>query len=351
MTARWWAFLIATGVAAGALLIDPAAVLPDRLEDRLIQEAVRWSLRSVRTEIFHDGQVHVVILGSGTPQAGTGRLPQSTAIIAGDRFIVVDAGEGAGRQIADLKIPVERVTDILITHFHSDHIGGLGQLLNQSWNAGRTHPIVVRGPRGLQALMSALERFYAPDIRYRSAGSVESNDPTLALGDVQSFELVDGENEWILSDEDGVRIVAFRVDHGHVFPAVGYRIEALGRTVVISGDTKATPLMVQAAKDADILIHEVVNARMMRNAAVGLDRAGLPTEAARARGIVAYHADTLEVADIGRVADVGHLVLSHLLPAPPNRIVERLFVEGMDQRFDGKITVARDGIEFTLAPR
>lgn len=334
-----------------ALMIDPAAVLPDGLEDRLIQEIALRSVRSIRTDLFEDGQVHVVILGSGTPQPGTGRRPQSTAIIAGDRFIVVDAGEGAGRQIADLKLPLERVTDLLVTHFHSDHIGGLGQLLNQSWNAGRTHPIVVRGPQGLGELMAALERFYAPDIRYRSAGSVEQNDPALALGDVRSFEMVDGENEWVLSEEDGVRIVAFRVDHGHVFPAVGYRIEAFGRSVVISGDTKTTPLMDAAASGADLLIHEAVNTRMMRNAAVALDRAGLPTEAARARGVVAYHAGTLDVADIAETAGVGHLVLSHLLPVPPNWIAESIFVEGMDQRFGGEITVARDGTELTLPPR
>ncbi len=351
MTRTRWALLIAAGVAAAALMIDPAAVLPDGLQDRLIQETVRRNLRSVRTDVFHDGQVHVVILGSGTPQTGTGRLPQSTAIIAGERFIVVDAGEGAGRQIADLKLPLEAVTDVLITHFHSDHIGGLGQLLNQSWNAGRAHPIVVRGPQQLDELMAALERFYEPDIGYRSAGKVESNDPTLALGEVKAFEMVEGENEWLLSDDDGIRITAFRVDHGHVFPAVGYRIEALGRSVVISGDTMATPLVVRAAMGADLLVHEAVNGDMMRSAAVALDEAGLPTQAARARGVVAYHADILEVADVAREAGVRHLVLSHLLPAPPNRIAESIFVEGMNQRFDGEITLARDGMEFTLDPR
>jgi len=136
-----------------------------------------------------------------------------------------------------------------------------------------------------------------------------------------------------------------------VFPAVGYRIEALGRSVVISGDTVATPLVVQAAKGADLLVHEAVNADMMRSAAVALDEAGLPTEAARARGVVAYHADILEVADVAHEAGVRHLVLSHLLPAPPNRIAESIFVEGMNERFDGEITLARDGMEFALDPR
>jgi len=191
MTPTRWALLIAAGVAAAALTIDPAAALPERLEGRLIQETVRRNLRSVRTDLFHDGRVHVVILGIGTPQPRTGRLPQSTAVITGDRFIVVDAGEGAGRKIADLKLSLDKVTDVLITHFHSDHIGGLGQLLNQSWNAGRTQPIVVWGPEGIEELMAALERFYEPDIRYRSAGKVESNDPALALGEVRSFEMVE----------------------------------------------------------------------------------------------------------------------------------------------------------------
>ncbi len=339
------------GVIMGLVLTSGcAALIPQKMQDRFIQKTARASVENIRTGLLDDGFIHVITLGTGSPQPGAGRLPQSTAVLTGGRFIVIDAGEGAGRQIADLNLPLHRVTDVLITHFHSDHIGGLGQLLNQSWNSGRTEPVTVWGPEGIQPIMESLEMLYAADISYRTANIVEHNDPALALGDVRAFELVEGENEWVIEETEDLKIVAFRVDHGHVFPAVGYRIETGGRSVVISGDTRATPLMVDAARDADLLIHEAVNTTMMNAAAIGLEEGNRPVEAARARGVVDYHADTLALADMAQEAGVRHLVLSHLIPVPPNHMAEQMFMKGMGSRFSGKITVARDGMEFTIKP-
>lgn len=327
-----------------------AALLPDQVQNRMIRRAGEKSVERLRTDLFEDGNLHVIALGTGSPQPGTGRLPTSTAVIAGDRFIVVDAGEGAGRQIADLGLPLHRVTDVLVTHFHSDHIGGLGQLLNQSWNDGRTHPIRVWGPTGLERIMRGYEDVYAADIAYRTANVVEHNDPSLALGETRTFSLQEGENRIVLNEMEELRIAAIRVDHGHVEPAVGYRIEFRALTVVFSGDTVATPLMIEAARDADLLIHEAVNSTMVTQGAIGMERAGRPVEADRARAVVGYHADTIELAKIAEQAGVEHLVLTHLIPVPPNRVAESIFVEGMNEHFSGRITMARDGMEFTLKP-
>lgn len=335
---------------ASTLLTGCVSLLPEGVKHGRVRRAGRQAAERLRHDLFSDGKLHVVILGSGTPQAGANRLPQSTAIIAGDRFIVVDAGEGAGRQIADLGLPLDRITDVFITHFHSDHIGGLGQLLNQSWNFGRRQAVTVHGPTGLESIMQGFAQVYAPDISYRAANVVEHNDPALALADVATFDDLDPGAPRILVEDGPLTVAAFRVDHGHVHPAVGYRITYGNRTVVVSGDTVASPLMVEAARGADLLLHEALNAMMVTEGAKGLEAAGLPVEADRARAVIGYHADTLALADIAREAGVRHLVLTHLIPVPPHRTAERLFVDGMSDRFDGRITVARDGMEFCLEP-
>jgi ribonuclease Z len=350
MTPRKRILLAGVPALAAAIAAGCMDMIPRDVQDRLMQRAGAQAVHRLRYGVFGDGNIHVLVLGSGTPQPGTGRLPAATAIIAGNRFLVVDAGEGAGRQIADLGLPLHKVTDVLITHFHSDHIAGLGQLLNQSWNDGRTHPIVVHGPEGIADIMDGFARVYASDIEYRSAGAVEHNDPGLALAEVRSFAMPASESRWSLEEGTDLRIEAFRVDHGHVAPAVGYRIQAGGRVVVVSGDTRASPLMVEAARGADLLVHEALNARMVRNGALGMERAGRPVEARRARAIIDYHADTLEVARVAAEAGVEHLVLTHLIPVPPNRIVERVFVDGMAELYAGPITVARDGTEIVLTP-
>lgn len=99
-------------------------------------------------------------LGTGTPLLGSGRMPPANAVIAGDEFIVIDAGEGASRTIGELFLPIRRIDTVLITHWHSDHFGGFGQILNQSWNADRHHDVAEDGMQfGLQKSRARLKIF------------------------------------------------------------------------------------------------------------------------------------------------------------------------------------------------
>jgi ribonuclease Z len=310
--------------------------------DMLMRSTVKNLALSQRNDLFTDGQIHVIILGTGSPQPGSDRLPAANAVIAGDEFIIVDAGEGASRTMSALRLPTQRISTVLLTHLHSDHIGGLGQVLNESWNAGRPHELTVYGPVGSQFILDGLALQYQADIDYRSSGHVEEHDPTLALANAEELDVAPEDGLVRVFERNGVTVDVFHVDHGHVVPAFGYRIEYQGRSVVFSGDTAATPLMVDAAKNADVLIHEAMNMRMMRNAAQALGEIDMPDVANQAAAIMGYHTDTLELAKIASDANVSKLVLTHLIPAPPNVIAARMFKSGMGQHYSGPIIVAED---------
>lgn len=292
--------------------------------DGLEQLAIRHMLESERSDLFEDGRLHVFTLGTGSLQLGSGRMPVANAVIAGDESLLVDAGEGASvdagegasRTMGELRLPVERITGVFITHWHSDHFAGLGQVLNQSWNADRRHEVQVHGPEGVERVMEGLERMYRDDIRYRSSGDVESNDPAVALGTPVTVTIPPGRASAPVFERNGVVVRAFHVDHGHVKPALDYRIEYEGRSVVFSGDTVASPLVVEAARGCDLLIHEAVNVRMMRNAIAALRDLGHEVDARRAEGVLRYHADTIAVAKAAAEAGVARLVLSHVIPGP-----------------------------------
>jgi len=196
--------------------------------------------------------------------------------------------------------------------------------------------------------MHGLEQMYRDDIRYRSAGDVESNDPELALGRAVPVSIPADRASVVVFDRNGVVVRAFRVDHGHVKPALGYRVESGGKSVVFSGDTVASPRVVEAARGCDLLIHEAVNTRLMRNAIAALRDLGNEVDARRAEGVIGYDADTIGVARVAAEAGVGRLVLSHLIPATSNPLFERLFVAGMSEHYDGPIVVASDGQHFAL---
>lgn len=339
-----WGFLCF--VLAGFAVLG--AVFRFGLPDAVQQAAIRRILERERSDLFADGQLHVFTLGTGSPQLGGGRMPVANAIIAGDEFLLIDTGEGASRQIGEIGLPIRRISAVFITHWHSDHFGGLGQVLNQSWNADRAHEISVYGPEGVERVVDALADLYADDIRFRSQGEVERNDPRLALGRAMPISIPDGTPSAVVFERNGVVVRAFPVDHGHIKPAYGFRVEYAGRSVVISGDTVASTLVEQAAKDCDLLVHEAVNVQMMENAILALEETGHHGDAFRARGVINYHADTLAVARLAEAAGVGRLVLSHIIPASENPILKHLFVRGMSDHYRGPIVVAEDGQHFAL---
>jgi ribonuclease Z len=316
--------------------------------DSLERFAIRRALEPRHDELFEDGRLHLFTLGTGSPQLGGGRLPVANAVIAGDEFLIFDVGEGASRTMGELGLPVRRITGVFITHWHSDHFAGLGQVLNQSWNADRRHEVQVHGPKGVERVMLGLEQMYRDDIRYRSAGDVESNDPTVALGRPLTVSIPASRPWATVFDRNGVVVRAFHVDHGHVKPALGYRVEYRGKSVVFSGDTVASPLVAEAARGCDLLVHEAVNTRLMGNAIAALRDLGNEVDARRAEGVIGYHADTIGVAKVAAQAAAGRLVLSHLIPSTSNPLFERLFVSGMSEHYDGPIVVATDGQHFAL---
>jgi len=95
--------------------------------DGLERLAIRRALEPRHDGLFEDGRLHVFTLGTGSPQLGGGRMPVANAVIAGDEFLLLDAGEGASRTMGELGLPVQRITGVFITHWHSDHFAGLGQ--------------------------------------------------------------------------------------------------------------------------------------------------------------------------------------------------------------------------------
>jgi ribonuclease Z len=316
--------------------------------DGVQQFAIKRILQDQRSELFEDGRLHVFTLGTGSPQLGGSRMPVANAVIAGREFLILDAGEGASRTLGELGLPVERITGVFITHWHSDHFAGLGQILNQSWNADRNHEIQVIGPEGVDRVIEGLQAMYRDDIRYRSIGDVEANDPAYALGTPVTVTIPDGESGTIAYERNGVVVRAFHVDHGHVKPAYGYRVEYNGKSVVVSGDTVASPLVAEAARGCDLLIHEAVNVRLMANAIAALRDLGNEVDAKRAEGVIRYHADTIGVAKVAAEAKAGKLVLSHVIPATRNPLLNRLFISGMAEHYAGPIVVAEDGQHFPL---
>jgi ribonuclease Z len=320
------------------------------VQDRLVRRMAARIFTKSQAELFSEDALRAVVCGSSSPFPDQNRAGACVAVFAGGRFYVVDTGLGAWENFALWRIPGDRVGAIFYTHFHSDHIAELGEFNLQTWAAGRPGPLRVFGPSGVERLVSGYSEAYALDSAYRTAhhGPVVMN-PERGRMEAKPFEVVPGEaSGTVVLEENGLVVRAFLVDHAPIKPAVGYRFDYKGRSVVVSGDTVPAKSLVAASRGADVLFHEAQANFLVSIIGQEAAAAGATPYAKILGDIPSYHTTPVDAAKIANEAGVKLLVLYHLTPPPPNRIVERIFMRGVsDVRRDG-VVLSRDGFLVTL---
>lgn len=192
----------------------------------------------------------VITLGTGTPVPNPERSGPATAVVIGRRVLLFDAGPGVMRRIAAAGLPIDGVTAAFITHLHSDHTLGLPDLMLTSWVMGRSTPMRLHGPPGLRRMTDLLLSAWAEDTVVRVQG-LERGRPGGYTLDVREI------SEGVVFDSAGVKVTAIKVPHGEWPHAFAYRVDAADRSIVISGDTRASEALERASSGVDILIHEV----------------------------------------------------------------------------------------------
>ena len=316
--------------------------------DPLIERAMqRQVVRNLSGEAFREmtGGLNVVVCGAGSPMPDPRRAGPCVVVIAGERVMVVDVGSGAVRNFAPAGVPVGQVADIFITHFHSDHIDGLGELMLQRWgNGAHTAPVPVHGPAGIEDVVAGFNQAYARDATYR----VGHHGPQLippggAGGAAAPFALPAEGQSVVVLEAAGLKVTAFAVAHAPISPAVGYRFDYQGRSVVISGDTTKSANLQKFAAGADVLLHEALNPELVNILTEGAAAAGAANIEQITRDILNYHTTPVEAAQIAQAAGVKHLVYYHIVPPLPLRPLERMFVKGVADAYSGNVTVSRDG--------
>ncbi len=316
-----------------------------RLFDRAIEQNMGRSLM----DELPDG-LHVALCGAGSPMPDRLRNGPCTAVIAGDQLFIVDIGSGAARNLGPMQIPSGRISAIFLTHFHSDHIDGLGELMMLRWVGGNnTSPVPVYGPTGVGEVVNGFNAAYRLDAGYRVAHHGEDIVPPSGAGGEPRPFRANGLNDVLTVFEDGdVKVTAFSVDHTPIHPAVAYRFDYMGRSVVISGDTVKHPNLIAQSKDVDLLVHEALNAEWVGKMQATAERRGLTALAQIAQDILDYHATPVEAAEVAQESGAKSLVLSHVVPPVPIRFMEAYYLKGTRDAYDGPITLGRDGMLFSL---
>jgi ribonuclease Z len=237
----------------------------------------------------------VILLGTGTPNAVPERSGPATAIMVNNEVYLVDCGPGIVRRAAAAKLPMPALKRVFITHLHSDHTLGYPDLIFSPWVLNRAAPLEAYGPPGLRSMTGHLLAAYEEDIEMRLTGGEPSNKTG---HQVNVKEVQPG----VIYKDANVTVKAFAVPHGSWKHAYGYRFETPDRTIVISGDTTASEAMIEQARGADVLIHEVYS------------EAGFATRPAEWKKYhAAFHTSSRDLARIAQKAQPKLLILYHVL--------------------------------------
>ena len=336
-------------IALVATLVFGILLSQKRIGTALVQVIGSQSVGENAFKELPDG-LHVGLCGSGSPMMDPKRASACVFVIAGRALYIVDTGPSSVRRLELMRLQPGEIEAVLLTHFHSDHIGDLGELMLKRWARGAAKdPLPVFGPPGVETVVRGFNLAYSLDSRYRVAHhGPETTPPGGAGGVARPFDFPNGEDAVVIIDADGVKITAFLVDHRPVEPAVGYRFDYKGRSLVISGDTLPSETLRRQSAGVDLLLHEALQPTMVRILG-DINRKGGRANIARiTTDILDYHTFPEEAARIAEDAGVRQLVFYHIIPPLPVSVLEESFLGDAKECFSGPISIGVDGLMFSM---
>lgn len=294
-----------------------------------------------------EGNFSVMVLGSGGPIAtAEGRASAGYLVfIDGKPTMIMDAGGGSFQRLAASGAVVKDLDMVLLTHLHIDHMGDLSPMIKTIYfhnvRAGTTReaPIHIWGPQanGVPFPNTEISQYPASTEYVHSHYAMPNGSEryinifarAIRAGTF-SYEAHDLRSKWqgaTVEDvfaRDGYSVKSIAVKHGPV-PAVAFRIEYDGKSVVYSGDTNSeSDNMITLSRDADLLIYDTAITEVTANPV-----------------FMQLHTTPSRIGQVAAAANVKTLVLSHITPMTEN-ITKEIKAAIRAQGFTGKIKVAKD---------
>lgn len=291
------------------------------------------------TEDLGEGEIRVTVLGSGDPWPRRSQASGSLVVEVGNPerdFFFLDLGSGALMNFTGLHLPVTGTTKLFLSHLHADHIGDVPGLLGSLAKSGRVDPVEIWGggsddpALGVAAFVEHMTKALAWDTQSIRGANVTTG--TEAVAHELPYDRPD-----TVYDRNGVTVSSFPVIHA-LNGAVGYKIEYGGNTVVFSGDTRPCRHVVEAAQDADLLIHECFQSPELMAKAMAMDLA-------RAEHLIKLaHTVPDQAGQVFAMAEPRMAALWHLDLRPG---IDQVFEE-ISRHYSGPLVASRDLTVFNV---
>jgi ribonuclease Z len=305
-------------------------------QDFLLKQAARRMIAPPEARL--DG-ISVFMCGTAAPLPAPGRAQACVAVLTREHYFVVDAGSGSANNLGLEGLPAAKLDGVLLTHYHSDHIADVPAMNVVAWASGHEGPLKVYGPPGIQEVVDGFNLALTHDRVYRT----EHHGADLLPPAYGVMEAVESPVEARLEFGD-LTITSFAADHSPVEPAVSYRFDYKGRSVVITGDTVVTTRLEEMTTGADLLLSDALSVPIVQTMEAGTRAAGNARLTKILVDIQDYHARADNVIALTQRAGIGMTGFYHLVPGPRNKVMENIFKRG----FTDNMVLTHDRMWFEL---
>ena len=271
----------------------------------------------------------IVLTGTGSPIPDQHRAGPSTLVKAGDTHLLVDAGRGVVIRMAGAGSNPARLSAVLVTHLHSDHVCALNDVITTHWIMTQGNvPLAVYGPVGTAEFVERQVHTLEADIGYRIAHHDELTEGPR----VEVTELTPGES-FIVGD---VQIDTAATEHSPVRPTIGYRLTHDGAVAAIVGDTLPCDGVNELARDADVYVQTVIRPDIVKT---------IPNK--MLQDILDYQSGVSDAAETADRVGARRLALTHMVPPPtPEQYPEWVAIAA--EHFDGEVIIGDDLTTITV---
>jgi ribonuclease Z len=318
------------------------------IASRLMEKGLESRMGADIVAELEDG-LHLALCGAGGPLPAPNASGPCVAVVAGKQLFMVDAGTDGPRNLTRMGYQPGTVQGVFLTHFHSDHIDGLGEISTLRWAGGdNATPLPVYGPRGVEQVVGGFNAAYAQDFTYRHEHHGDLVAPMSAAGmQAVPFDKPPMGELTLVYEGEGLRVEMLAVDHSPVEPAVGYRFSYKGRSLLITGDTTKQANIQKFSEGIDLLVHEALAPNLVNMMNATAKKLGNEIMAKITYDILDYHASPVEAAETARDAGVGHLLYYHIVPPLVIPGQDLLYLNGAEDIF-ADYTIGQDGVAFSL---
>lgn len=288
----------------------------------------------------------LILLGTAAgPVTKTTRSQPATAIVVDGKVYLFDVGNGALRQLAQAGYSVSDVAGIFITHNHFDHNADLGSVMAFRWMAGKDQPVPIIGPPGTAAVAAAhlaafrhSEEIFAAVVPGRKLPKL---NPQFPVREGIGGQLFKDDRITVTATENSHYSMQYKSAAAYGRDrSISYRIQTPDRVIVITGDTGKSDALQALAKDADILVSEVLDVEAIE-AYVAKRSAAENWSDKQKQDTLRHHMQGhLPARDLGRMAaaaNVKNVVLTHFVPTSPTSLDTSVVEAQVRETFGGTV--------------